>query len=373
MRKCRVELVFERVQIGEMAHMIDRARGGPARYENLILLCGNCHKAVDDEKEAWPPSRLARVKSSHERWVARQLAAGRLRRSRLPQRALRAEARRNGVGDRIAPRLQSELRRLRLTAGMQADITEVLRKPNYPKIMSITGHLVPNPVWDRATREALRLAAKSGPLGRMPPSVLHMNLFLVKADDGERRPCLLTYLSRAWGAYFFPFRRRAPGEADARGPHLDAADLAAYFGIPSRHFRTRPLGAEYAVSVKPDPDYRRIVLYIFEYRSVTVVEPPAWFGKRTFERHGSRFRWWQLGDLRVDPAARRVNGDVVRAIHQSFATTLPRMPFSVPRCFLARSRARLTARAGSRVSSRIVPGSPRDPRIVTSRAIPSGS
>lgn len=62
----------------EKAHMVARrlkgARGDAPlppnqrdRYENLILLCPNCHTRVDQvEPELWPVERLEKAKAAHE-------------------------------------------------------------------------------------------------------------------------------------------------------------------------------------------------------------------------------------------------------------------------------------------------------------------
>lgn len=70
--------------IGEMAHIHPQSLGGPRggtpfdgnrdHHSNLILLCGNHHKLVDDQENGWPVERMRRVKSEHEAWVARTLA-----------------------------------------------------------------------------------------------------------------------------------------------------------------------------------------------------------------------------------------------------------------------------------------------------------
>jgi hypothetical protein len=39
------------------------------KYENLILLCRNCHRKVDTLKQSYPDERLLEIKASHEAWV----------------------------------------------------------------------------------------------------------------------------------------------------------------------------------------------------------------------------------------------------------------------------------------------------------------
>lgn len=42
-------------------------------YENLILLCGDCHTDIDDNKHYYTPQRLQLIKVEHEAWVRETL------------------------------------------------------------------------------------------------------------------------------------------------------------------------------------------------------------------------------------------------------------------------------------------------------------
>lgn len=86
MPNCRMEVfITERGynpiwNIGEMGHISAASDGGPrsnpslsARerdtYENLILLCRNCHGRIDGLKDLYPRERLLQIKEDHESWV----------------------------------------------------------------------------------------------------------------------------------------------------------------------------------------------------------------------------------------------------------------------------------------------------------------
>lgn len=86
MADCRVELFVTEDDydpvcvIGEMGHIAASSNAGPrahleldmrARdsYDNLILLCRNCHKKVDTLKLSYPRERLLEIKANHEAWV----------------------------------------------------------------------------------------------------------------------------------------------------------------------------------------------------------------------------------------------------------------------------------------------------------------
>ncbi len=83
---CRVELFVTEDDydpvcvIGEMGHIAASSTAGPradaefdmrARdsYENLALLCRNCHRKVDTLKHSYPGERLLEIKASHEAGV----------------------------------------------------------------------------------------------------------------------------------------------------------------------------------------------------------------------------------------------------------------------------------------------------------------
>jgi hypothetical protein len=98
---CREELSIDAVAlgdddsvIGDMAHIVARkptfTRGDYAaltdeqrdKYENLILLCKNDHKRIDDQSLKYTVERLRQTKADHERWVRNQLSPDDLRRQR---------------------------------------------------------------------------------------------------------------------------------------------------------------------------------------------------------------------------------------------------------------------------------------------------
>ncbi len=65
------------VVVGEEAHIVARNPEGPRGdslfprlrlddYENLILLCPNCHRLVDTKVNEWSIERLKQVKEAHE-------------------------------------------------------------------------------------------------------------------------------------------------------------------------------------------------------------------------------------------------------------------------------------------------------------------
>src|ERR1700730_4867385 len=87
---CRRELIMngnkhnDETLVGEECHIIARKLQGPrgnsavplqARdtYDNLILLCNNHHKIIDDQCDFYSVSLLKEMKEVHEKWVRESL------------------------------------------------------------------------------------------------------------------------------------------------------------------------------------------------------------------------------------------------------------------------------------------------------------
>jgi len=83
---CRRELSMDASQaddeslIGEACHIVAQSPSGPRghspltpeqrdHYDNLILLCRNHHKRVDDQENTYTVQRLLQMKAAHEKWV----------------------------------------------------------------------------------------------------------------------------------------------------------------------------------------------------------------------------------------------------------------------------------------------------------------
>ena len=87
---CRIELVMDSSEtddeslIGEECHIIARKPDGPRgdvsfpeekidKYENLILMCSNHHKLIDDQTTTYTAEKLREIKKIHEQWVRNSL------------------------------------------------------------------------------------------------------------------------------------------------------------------------------------------------------------------------------------------------------------------------------------------------------------
>jgi hypothetical protein len=75
--KCETHIAEGSALVGEICHICGRRPNAPrydatqseeARhgFDNLILLCANHHKVVDDDEESYPVERLRKMKATHE-------------------------------------------------------------------------------------------------------------------------------------------------------------------------------------------------------------------------------------------------------------------------------------------------------------------
>jgi hypothetical protein len=88
--ECRILLVEDPAEaddptlIGENCHVVAESNGGPRAdpslpqeqrdtYANLILLCRNHHRLIDDQPIIYPVERLQEIKVAHEQWVRASL------------------------------------------------------------------------------------------------------------------------------------------------------------------------------------------------------------------------------------------------------------------------------------------------------------
>jgi hypothetical protein len=86
---CKIELVQEvessnsNVIIGQECHIVSEAKTGPRAnsdfendydgFENLLLLCANDHKKIDESTDSYPVEKLKKLKRKHELWVKETL------------------------------------------------------------------------------------------------------------------------------------------------------------------------------------------------------------------------------------------------------------------------------------------------------------
>lgn len=94
--------------------------------------------------------------------------------------------------------------------------------------------------------------------------------------------------------------------------------MGRHWKISPDVIRVQPYDAKFAVSAKPHAKYRDIIIYVYEFCSVTFMDTHA------AESHAAaaESRWHTLRSLRDDPQSLEVNGDVIRALHELFGYDL---------------------------------------------------
>lgn len=66
---CLIDLIQDGKSIGEMAHIVEWANGGPPSFDNLLLLCSNCHTKVDKNRTDTTTSELHEWKAIRNREI----------------------------------------------------------------------------------------------------------------------------------------------------------------------------------------------------------------------------------------------------------------------------------------------------------------
>jgi hypothetical protein len=222
-------------------------------------------------------------------------------------------------------------------------VRKVLTAESYPMMMTLSAVSVINPIWQKIPADdRQRLAAEFSPFGPFSPRIMDLDIFLLRADDAKGNPFLLNYFSgkpkSGWQAYMLPFRRKSPGETEEVRQAENAKDIASFLLIDPSDVSTKSLGDQFVVSVKPDPGYSELVLYIFKFCVVTMRTTPEWLAHETPEltimESVRRFKWIHPEELEEQERAILVDGDVLRGVHDFFTTLIPMVPVGFPSVFL---------------------------------------
>ena len=70
--RCQSNLISQNTNIGDRAHITPHAEGGKESFENLILLCRNCHKMIDDNRTDETESQLRQWKDSRNNEIQKR-------------------------------------------------------------------------------------------------------------------------------------------------------------------------------------------------------------------------------------------------------------------------------------------------------------
>ena len=71
---CSTDLFPNGVSIGEVAHITPHAASGSVSLTNLLILCANCHTAIDKNRKRWPEQVLLGWKAQRSNDVNRHFA-----------------------------------------------------------------------------------------------------------------------------------------------------------------------------------------------------------------------------------------------------------------------------------------------------------
>ena len=71
---CGKELIRNDANIGQMAHIIPHPEKGDVSFDNLLLLCSECHKIIDDGRTDDTVARLRRWKKDRNNFICQNFS-----------------------------------------------------------------------------------------------------------------------------------------------------------------------------------------------------------------------------------------------------------------------------------------------------------
>ncbi len=128
--------------------------------------------------------------------------------------------------------------------------------------------------------------------GPTPPHVMHLDMFFMRCDDAYGRGKIthtLVMIGILILSRFVSGTRRISRSARR---DLNVSQLARYLLLPADLIEVTPLG-EYAVSAKRHLKYGDLIIYVFEFCSVVLRDPPITFGCKE-KSSGKDQSWFYL-------------------------------------------------------------------------------
>jgi hypothetical protein len=236
-----------------------------------------------------------------------------------------------GSAPAFSKQLHDAISQMHTTEEIRECVIRVLSHPDYPRMMAVSDKLVRNPLWNLIPKQRRlkmqRLHQLDGP---SPPTIMHLDMLLIRRNNEQGRGELYTYFSNDWGTNLIHFRPWLPEDDPKRRTEMISKKLAKYCDGSASSVRATPLPGKYAVSLKPHPKYGDLILYVFEFCSVVFSSKPNILGESE-NVHGKEKParlWFDLDSLRTDRSACAVNADVIRAIHELFSVSLGNLPIS---------------------------------------------
>ena len=100
----------------------------------------------------------------------------------------------------ISQQLCNTVSHLHTTVDIRESIFRILLHPDCPRWMSVSGKLVRNPIWDQISEERQKQMQNAHQLdGPSPPTLMHLDVLLIRRNDSRGWGELYTYYSRDWG------------------------------------------------------------------------------------------------------------------------------------------------------------------------------
>ena len=219
------------------------------------------------------------------------------------------------------------------TEAVREAILRVTSQRDFPVWMSISDKLVQNPIWkDVPVERRERLAKRHRLDGSTAPAIMHLDMLLIRPDAANGHGELYTYFSKNWNAPLIPYRQWLPEDSLLDRHRLNAVKLALHWGVPEEAISVQPLPGKYAISAKPQVEYGDLILYVFEFCSVSFLQESHFLSglRHSCKSNTNTGPWYSLRQMRDNSVCWEVNGDVIRAIHELFTVSLAHLPMSFP-------------------------------------------
>lgn len=221
--------------------------------------------------------------------------------------------------------LLGSISKLHITKQIRQSILQVLSHPDYPRWMSVGGKLMLNPIWASVSdehKEAMRMSHELN--GPSPPTVMHLDMMLIRRNNKRGRGELLTYFSPDWNTHLIRFRQWLPEDDPKLRLVMNEKKMVKHCDGVTGSVSVKRLPGKFAVSVKPHAKYGDLIIYVFEFCSVVFKSEPSFIS----DPEASKGMWFELDSLKADFSSWSVNADVLRAIQELFTVSLGPLPVS---------------------------------------------
>lgn len=198
----------------------------------------------------------------------------------------------------------------------------------------MAGNIVRNPIWrDIPKKKVDALSKRHDVCSPKAPSVMHLDILLIRKNSPTGRGEIYTYFSRDWQTSLLPFRQWLPDDKPGQRRLLNARKIGRHWEVPLESVSVEPLSNQYAVSFKPHAKLGDLILYIFQFCAVRFEKPSAYLRKQLGKPASDNELegpWFDLRTLRASPTSWKVNADILRSIHLLFTVNLDGLATSFP-------------------------------------------